>query len=187
MNQRKALVIVLALVGLALGLQWLWPWLAQLDAAGGMATLGRSTVVPALTSPRLTELRLADLELKAAEYHPGRDPFRFQVKPPPPPPPPVAAQTAPAQVQPQPPPTLQPADKRPPAPQPPTVDVVYLGSFGPERGKIAVFGDGSDIYNVRKGDILKEHFVVESINYESADLKYVNFPQLPATRLAAGE
>jgi hypothetical protein len=49
-----------------------------------------------------------------------------------------------------------------------------------------VFTDGNDLYNVRVGDIVKVDFVLESVGYESADLKYVNFPEVPAQRLAAG-
>lgn len=186
MDRKKAMLAVLALVALGLGVRSLWPWLMRFDAAGGVSALGRRSTDAKAAAPTLTPLRLADLELKAAEYHPGRDPFRFEAAPPPPPPP------APAPVQevqpaPQAQPRPRPGAGRPPAPKPPPVDVTYLGSFGPDSGKIAVFGDGTDIYNVRRGDILKTHFVVDSINYESADLKYVDFPQLPATRLAAGQ
>ena len=69
---------------------------------------------------------------------------------------------------------------------PPPVDVAFLGSFGPDRGRIAVFTDGTDLYNARIGDVVKAHFVVEAIGYESADLKFVNFPDAPAQRLEAG-
>ena len=164
-----------------------WPWLSNFDSATGVAAFGRAGADTDAVAPRLTTLRLADLELKPAEYHPGRDPFRFAAKPPPAPPAsarPAAAPTPQAQP---PQPAPRPAARQPSTPQPPPVDVKYLGSFGPASGKIAVFGDGTDIYNVRKGDILKEHFLVESINYESADLKFVNFPEAPATRLAAGK
>ncbi|MFQ5526019.1 MAG: hypothetical protein ACE5GX_07120 [Thermoanaerobaculia bacterium] len=185
MDRRKLLLTVLAAVALMVSVRALWPYLAHFDATAGVAGLGRSPIDMETPSPSLAELRLADLELKAAEYHPGRDPFRFEAAPPPPPPPPKPV-PKPAQTQRRPPPRPKAGGAKA-APQPPPVDVKYLGSFGPENAKIAVFGDGNDLYNVRKGGILKEHFVVESINYESADLKFVNFPQLPATRLAAGE
>ncbi len=186
MDRQKTLLIVLVVVALMVTLRAAWPWLSRLDDSVGVASFGRSGDDPGVVVAGLTPLRLADLELKPGEYHPGRDPFRFAAKPPPPPPPPPPAVKPPPRQQPRP----KPAGAnrgRPPAPKPPPVDVKYLGSFGPARGKIAVFGDGTDIYNVRKGGILKEHFLVESINYESADLKYVNFPKLPAHRLAAGE
>lgn len=186
MDQKKALLVVLSLVAVSLGLRAVWPMLARFDGSSGAAALGRTRVEMETFGDELTELRLADLELSTAEYRPGRDPFRFEVKKAPPPkaaPPKPPPQRGPPRRRPAP----RPNAGEPAAPQPPPVDVKYLGSFGPDSGKIAVFGDGTDIYNVRKGDILKDHFIVESINYESADLKFVNFPQLPATRLAAGE
>ncbi len=186
MDRKKALLVVLLLVAISLTLRSMWPMLARFDGPGSVASMSGSVFDSEAMNPQLTELRLADLELKAAEYHPGRDPFRFEVKPPPAPPKPAPAPPV-QQVAPPPRPATQARSTSPPAPTPPPVDVRYLGSFGPESRKIAVFGDGTDIYNVRKGGILKQHFVVESINYESADLKYVNFPQLPPTRLAAGE
>ena len=185
MDRKKALLAILAVLGLALVVRAMWPWLTQLGQSAGVVSFGRFSqdFGPA---PRLTPLRLADLDLKPGEYHPGRDPFRFVAQAPPPSPPkPPPAQRAPRKSPPK--QSAQPASNQPAAPIPPPVDVKYLGSFGPDRGKIAVFGDGTDIYNVLKGGILKEHFLVESINYESADLKYVNFPKLPATRLAVGE
>lgn len=187
MVNQKTLLAVLAVVALMLGVRAAWPWLSRLDDSVGSVSFGRAGDFEAV-APKLTSLRLADLELKPGEYHPGRDPFRFAAAAPPPPPPQAPAAKPPPRPANRPQPQPRPAaQKGPPAAQPPPVDVKYLGSFGPASGKIAVFGDGTDIYNVRKGGILKEHFLVESINYESADLKFVNFPKLPPTRLAAGE
>ena len=69
-------------------------------------------------------------------------------------------------------------------PKPPVVDLKYLGSFGPETRKIAVFYDGSNIYNALAGDVLNGKFIVARIGYESVDLKFVGFPDTPAQRLA---
>ena len=184
MNREKRLLLGLVCVLLVLGGRALWPRLAGLEDTEGVSGFGFSASEPGPAVPRLAELRLADLERKPGEYHPGRDPFRFAPKPRPAPKPepaakPVRARRARTKAP-------EPRPAGPPAPTPPAVDVTYLGSFGPENGKIAVFADGTDIYNVRKGDILKQHFVVESINYESADLKFVNFPKVPPKRLAAG-
>jgi hypothetical protein len=66
------------------------------------------------------------------------------------------------------------------------VDVVFLGSFGPDGRRIAVFSDGTDIYNVLQGGILKRVFRVDKIGFESADLGFVDFPDEPSQRLAAG-
>lgn len=185
MDRKKALLAVLTTLGFLMVVRAMWPWLSELGQSAGVVSFGRVNEDFDPVAPRLTPLRLADLDLKPGEYHPGRDPFRFAAKAPPPSTTPPPAKPVPRKPKPK--PRAKPASNRPAAPKPPPIDVKYLGSFGPERGKIAVFGDGTDIYNVRKGDILKEHFLLESINYESADLKYVNFPKLPATRLAAGE
>lgn len=124
----------------------------------------------------VSELRVADLDRRSRKLTVGRDPFRFGVatRPPAPPPPPRAP---PSRVV-QPPP--------PSGPQPPRVDLDYLGSFGPTRRKIAVFSDGETIHNAMTGDIIEGKFIVHQIGYESVDLKFVGFPDVPAKRLAAG-
>jgi hypothetical protein len=66
------------------------------------------------------------------------------------------------------------------------VDVTFLGSFGPEARRIAVFLDGEEVVNANVGDVLKGKFIVEAIGYESADLKFVGFPDAPSRRLPAG-
>ena len=71
-------------------------------------------------------------------------------------------------------------------PQPPPIDLDYLGSFGPARRKIAVFSDGETIHNAMAGEILAGKFIVHQIGYESVDLKFVGFPEVPAERLPAG-
>lgn len=129
-------------------------------------------------------LRLADLELEPGDFEIGRDPFRFAAPPPAPPPKPAGRQNQPpkgprANPQPQP-------NRGPAKPQPPPVDVKYLGRFGPVDGPIAVFSDGREIFNVQQGGVLKEHFLVDKIGYESADLLFVGFPDVPAKRLAVG-
>ena len=130
---------------------------------------------------QIVELRLADLEQKPGEFKPGRDPFRFQPKarPKPPPPPPPKPRPRPQPRRPAPPP--QPAKPRPPEPS-----FVFLGSFGPEEKRVAVFSDNAEIFNVIEGDVFKEAFVVRAIGYESADIGWVDFPDEPARRLAAG-
>ncbi len=167
--------------------------LAAIRVAGGLFSGGGGPSVSGLDGarddeseldlPPLVDLRLADLEKKPAEFSPGRDPFRFYVPPPPPKPKPAAP---PRRPPPRPRPQRAQAPPKPPKPQPPPVTVTFLGSFGPAQGRIAVFTDGNDLYNARVGDVVKEHFVVASIGFESADLSYVNFPDAPPARLAAG-
>ena len=71
---------------------------------------------------------------------------------------------------------------------PPPVTVVYLGCFGPERRRIAVFADdkGENLYNVQVGEVVEGKFIVDRIGYESVDLKFVGFPDEPAKRLPIG-
>ena len=52
--------------------------------------------------------------------------------------------------------------------------------------RLAVFSDGSEIFNVLEGDVLKEHFIVERIGYESVDVTFLGFPDVPARRLEIG-
>lgn len=134
---------------------------------------------------QVADVRLEELAAKPGEYRPGRDPFRFQAPPQPAPapapPPPTPAPAARPQTPPQ-----QQAKAAPPKPKPPPIDFRYLGSFGPSESRIAVFIDAKDIYNARRGDVVKEHFVVRQIGFESADVGFVGFPDEPAQRLPLG-
>ena len=66
--------------------------------------------------------------------------------------------------------------------------LVYLGSSGMEKRRIAVFADaaGENLYNVRVGETVEGKFIVDRIGYESVDLKFVGFPDEPAKRLPIG-
>ncbi len=135
----------------------------------------------------ITELRLDALEHKPATYEPGRDPFRFAVRPrpprpAPPKPDPAAARRAAQASRPR----RPPPKPRPAQPKPPAIEFVYLGSFGMRGHEIAVFSDGKEILNAFAGDVLQREFVVRSIGFESADIGFVNFPDAPAKRLAVG-
>ena len=82
-----------------------------------------------------------------------------------------------------------PVEREPPTPpkaEPPPIDIVYLGSFGKPGRRIAVFSDDESVYNALVGDVIKEKFVLVAIGYESADLKFVGFPEVGPSRLAAG-
>lgn len=137
--------------------------------------------------PLVVELRVADLETEPGDYTPGRDPFRFGAPPPPPPPPPPEpdpealrrAEEALAALE-------SPEEIVPPKPVPPQVDVVYLGSFGSEKRRLAVFSDGKVIFNVLEGGVVKEKFIVVRIGFESVDVGFVGFPDAPPERLAVG-
>lgn len=138
----------------------------------------------------IVELRVAALESQPRALSVGRDPFRFgPVPPPPPPPPPTKAELAEMARQEQ---ARREAAERAAReamiPRPPPVTVVYLGSFGPEKLRIAVFADdkGENLYNVRVGEIVEGKFIVDRIGYESVDIKFVGFPDEPAKRLPIG-
>ena len=63
----------------------------------------------------------------------------------------------------------------------------YLGSFGPREGRIGVLTDAQGgLYNVRVGDEVGDVVRVANIGYESIDLRYLDFPDLPAVRLEVG-
>ncbi len=138
--------------------------------------------------PLVVGLRVADLEREPGDYAPGRDPFRFWAPPPPPPAPPEepdldalrrAEEEALAALE-------QPEEITPPKPVPPPLDVVYLGSFGPNKRRLAVFSDGKAIFNVLEGGVLNEKFIVVRIGFESVDVGFVGFPDTPPERLAVG-
>ncbi|MEO8277107.1 MAG: hypothetical protein ABI639_12910 [Thermoanaerobaculia bacterium] len=138
----------------------------------------------------MTELRIAELQSPTGALSVGRDPFRYGPFPaPPPPPPPTRAELAErarlaeeARL------AREAAAREALIPRPPPVTLVYLGSFGSERRRIAVFADaaGENLYNVRVGDTVEGKFIVDRIGYESVDLKFVGFPDEPAKRLAIG-
>ncbi|MGD2115260.1 MAG: hypothetical protein PVG07_09420 [Acidobacteriota bacterium] len=141
----------------------------------------RSTADPAVH--QVVELRSGPLDDVASQYEPGRDPFRFYEPPRPEPKP------AP---EPKPEPTPEPVQRveapppEPLGPQPPPIELDFVGSFGPEEQPIAVFTDGEEIYNVRLGDVIDGKFRLIRIGYESVDLAFVDFPDVPAERLPIG-
>ncbi|MDX1501021.1 MAG: hypothetical protein R3325_01575 [Thermoanaerobaculia bacterium] len=155
-------------------------------SGGGVGATPGAGVLAALDPDRPSEVELLNLELlerKPATFSPDRDPFRFEVARRPPPPPPPRPAPRPAQQRPV---EQRPAPAQPAGPQPPPVDFTYLGSFGPDGGRIAVFTDRAEIYNARVGEVVKEKFVVRGIGYESADIGFLDFPKEPPRRLAIG-
>ena len=183
-DRQKMLLAVLVMVAMIAGGRYLWPRIGSggvgpSPSGDGAADLGRLASV--------AELKLSELEATPGHFQLGRDPFRFAAAKPPPPPPRQQAPRPVRQRQQAPKPSRQQARQAASRkPTPPPVDVKYLGSFGPQERPIGVFSDGADLYNVREGGVLKQHFVVDSIGFESVDIKFVNFPDAPAKRLAVG-
>lgn len=171
-RERQKVVLAVLLLLLAV---LLWQRLT-----GGSRTDPRRAAVArarqALEPGEVLELRLGAREDGAAINAPSRNLFAYVVerRPPPPRPAPRAE-----------PPPLE-REVEPAEPRPPEVDVTFLGSFGPESRRIAVFLDGEEVVNAKVGDVLKDKFIVEAIGYESADLGFVGFPDAPSRRLPAG-
>lgn len=78
------------------------------------------------------------------------------------------------------------AAQRAAVPRPPEVTLSYLGSFGPDGRRIAVFtaSDGRSVINALEGDVIEGKFVVVKIGFESVDLGFVGFPDAAPRRLA---
>ena len=167
----------------------LWPLLRPgedgVDADAAARTATSKIELPALRAP--------EGEVTSGSFAPGRDPFRFGTPPAPPPPPPPSKEELAAARQRQ-----EEADAANRAaeeqrriyastPHPPAVDVRFLGSFGPQTHRIAVFSDAAGkISNVAEGEVVEGKFLVFKIGFESVDLKFVGFPNEPPKRLAAG-
>jgi len=184
MSQQRRQMALLAVLVAVLGFLVLRPG----ERAGRQGAAGAAAGPLADWRPaeRVADVRLEALAAKPGEYRPGRDPFRFQAPPAPPKPPPPPPRPAPAAPPRQQAPAQQQAKAAPPKPTPPAIDFRYLGSFGPDERRIAVFIDAKDIYNARRGDVVKERFVVRQIGFESADIGFVGFPDEPAQRLPLG-
>lgn len=191
-RREKRLLVVLVVIGVLFGISRLGSLFGPGTAGGpGGAGGGEQSGAGAIPE-RVVELQTERLTAEPRDYSPGRDPFRYrQPLPPPPPPGPTAEELA-----------AQEADRLrrlaelerererqaedAAIPRPPDFGLAYIGSFGSESKKIAVFTDGDDIYNVLEGEVLDGEFIVDRIGLESVDIRYVNFPDLPPTRLAAG-
>ena len=59
----------------------------------------------------------------------------------------------------------------------------YLGSFRPRRKAHGGFSDGKSIFITLEGEVLEGKFIVAHIGYESVDIRFVNFPEVPAKRV----
>lgn len=173
-RRQKYLLAALGVVVLWAGWSTLQEHVLPGGAGGGFGGFGGESLPDA---PGGDVVELAALSPEVRNYKVQRDPFRFgEISQPPtrtpPPPPPQRVEN------PTPPPPPPPR-----GPVLPTLDLSYLGRFGPARRPIAVLTDGESIINVREGDPVNEDFRLQSINLESVDLEYIDFPDEPAARL----
>jgi hypothetical protein len=139
---------------------------------------------------RVAVLRMGDLDRAPHESTPGRDPWRF-VDPPPPPPPPPPKPHVPTAAE------LQAAEEarrraeeaarlaaiEAAKPKPPEFNYQYLGRFGPADRQLAVFSNGKAVFNKQEGEVIDNKFVVAHIGFESVDIRFVGFPDVPAKRV----
>ena len=194
--RERKLLMILAAVAAVVGLRLLYK-VSTPPATPSVSSGAAAAATPRGRRSRAVELpeAMASLHLEALEREPrdlsfGRDPFRYGPIPPPPPPPPPSAEELArraaaaeaarlAAIE---------AARLAAIPKPPPVTLKYLGSFGSESRRVAVFADeeGENLYNARIGDVLEGKFIVDRIGYESVDLKFVGFPDEPARRLPIG-
>lgn len=195
-RQRLLLAVLLVVAAVAAWSQLL----PRLGGDGGAASVGRSGVGGRDAGG--VEVVTLDVDALAAtprDYSPDRNPFAYGEPPPPPGPTPeelarraeLEAERRRAAEEPR-----RAAEQRavelaenpppPPKPQPPAFGLRYLGSFGPDDRRIAVFTDGEEIYNALIGDVIAGQFVVHDIGYESVAIAFVDFPDEPPRRFAIG-
>ena len=194
MSRRRRQQILLAALLVVLAVAIWWRFGSRLvgdggDATGRFAEVGfasRSSSVDTGTLPEVVDLRLDDLQAVSGEFEQGRDPFRLRQPEPAPPSDTRSALREAMEKARQAQEVEEAVQTAPSRPRPPAVDVVFLGSFGPASLRLAVFTDGKEIFNVGRGDVLKDKFVVVRIGFESADLGFVGFPEVPAQRLEIG-
>ena len=157
-------------------------WLRDSAAGEAFGIPGRRVDVSSQLGTRVVELRTDDLAPEGGELTIGRDPWRYgqreRPQPTPMPTPVAVATPVPTPV-----PVAVTPDPEANRPRPPAIDVKYIGSFGPESRRIAVFVDGETVINALEGEVVKGLFEVHSIGYESVDLAFVGFPDEPPQRL----
>lgn len=163
----------------------------QTDVRGATAIGGGGESM--VEVPEVVELRLADLERDEAQFKPGRDPFRFgearedEAEPDEEDTAEAARQAAALEAMRR---AMEARASResttPSRPALPKLDVKFLGSFGSKTKRLAVFSDGVEIFNVLEGGVLKDHFVIRQIGFESVDIGFADYPEEPPIRLAAG-
>lgn len=195
-KQRRQQVLLAVSLGVLVVALW-WRFGPLVSGGGGegrgrsvdLAATGRAADRDAQTLPVVVDLRLQDLRAVSGDLEQGRDPFQVNRPVVAPAPRPEVSRDAIREAMER---ARREQEAEPAARgdrvvrRPPPVDVVFLGSFGPTKRRLAVFSDGSEIFNALEGEVLKDKFIVVRIGFESADLGFVGFPEAPAHRLEIG-
>jgi len=192
-TRERRLLLLLTVVVVALGLRWVWSAADPLRGGAAVRARTRSAArgAPLASLPQgLVVLRTDRLDRAPAPFEVGRDLFRYGPPPAPPAPlPPTAEELeearrlAEARAR-----LAQEAAELAAQPRPPAIPYRFIGSFGPEGRRIAVFSDGdAAILNVLEGETFGGQFVLRRIGLESVDVGYTEFPDEAPRRLAVGE
>lgn len=74
-------------------------------------------------------------------------------------------------------PTPTPTPRWYPLPPPPRCTLSYIGWLGPDRLPVAVFRDGEEILAVKRGDAVKNVFLVREVGPTKVTLGFVGYPE----------
>ena len=136
------------------------------ESFGDVAKLGEAPVV-----------NLDRLAGRTDRYDPdGRNLFQYYTPPPPVVAPPPTPPPTPRPIA-TPPPVMvnrDPPDGRAYRPQPPAINLTYLGFLGPKDNRIAVFEDGQEMLLAKKGEVVKQQFRVVDFGFETVVMGYVD-------------
>jgi len=70
--------------------------------------------------------------------------------------------------------------------QPPPFTYKYLGFFGPQDKKLAVFYDGKEIMDLFEGETIENKFIVKKIGFESVTIGFIGFPDDITQKIEVG-
>lgn len=184
-NSQKLLAALVGVLLVVLAWRFVVPavqeWLGKLGDRSQLTQQVAET--REITRGGVVPLQLAHLSADTGAYQPDRNIFRYgQRKIERPVPPPVKPREKPKVAPPPPPPPPPPATR-----QPPPVNFELMGIFGPEKRRIAVLVDGSEIINALEEDVLKDQFIVNEIGLQSVEFRFVDFPVDETARIEIGE
>ena len=181
-RRQKMLLLVLVAILAVWGLRQLGGFFG--GGPSGIGGRGRVAEFDRVLDTQVEDLALDRMVADSKTLEIGRDPWRYGVPPRPPrverppqealqPPQPVIRRPAP-----------EPEPREPAGPIPPKLDLAFMGSFGPEGRRIAVFeGEKDQVINALVGDLVNGKFRVVAIGLESVDMGFEGFPDVPPERL----